>query len=331
MFGTFAQSFELCTQTLADTLVVRVHAHAFLLREEARILIGSSEKTLFRGGCAVKSKAEGASVILRGNGVWCGCYYLLAPKIGSIYTSGSVRPYLDYAVKPEWIMNMVQAEKMTFAAAMQQMSRCGKSFSRYMQDLQAWQAAREELQLADRVHRVQAHHRATNLAFKVYPEIEAWKASVWQPHLRRKKFLVIEGPSGMGKTEFIRQLAGPDCTLEISADGMTSPYLRNFISSKHKVIFWDECRVELIIAYRKLFQCPASWITLGVSPTGRDVYKVWLSDAAHVIASNRWQQDLAQLPNPADRRWVTENQVYLRVSAPMYIPSAEVAPAQAQL
>ena len=49
-----------------------------------------------------------------------------------------------------------------------------------------------------------------------------------QPHLRRKKFLVIEGPSGVGAKEFIKQLAGPERTLEISADGMTSPYLRNF-------------------------------------------------------------------------------------------------------
>ena len=98
-----------------------------------------------------------------------------------------------------------------------------------------------------------------------------------------KKILVIEGPVGVGKTEFIKQLGGPERTLGISADGMTSPYLRNFIPSKHKVIFWDECPVDLIIAYRKLFQSPASGITLGVSPTGRDVYRVWLNEAAHVI------------------------------------------------
>ena len=225
---------------------------------------------------------------------------------------------------------MVQAEKMTFAAAMQQMSMCGKSFTRCMQDLQAWQSAKEELQLADHVRQVQAHHTATNFAFKVYPEVEAWKGSVWQPHLRRKKFLVIEGPSGVGKTEFIKQIAGPEKTLEISADGMSSPYLRNFMPSKHKVIFWDECPVDLVIAYRKLFQCPASWITLGVSPTGRDVYRVWLNDAAHVIASNRWEDTLERLPNPADRNWLKENQVFLRVTDRMYVVHAECRAANEQ-
>ena len=319
----YAQSFELCTQTFAESLQVRVHAHAFLLREDARIQIHKKEKANFQGSAAVKSKSCGANSVLRGSGVWCGCYYLLSPKIGSIFRSGSVRPYLDFGVKPEWIFNMVQAEKMSFAAAMQQMSLCGKGFTRYMQDLKAWQSAKEELQLADHVRRVQAHHSASNFAFKVYPEVEAWKASVWQPHLRRKKFLVIEGPSGVGKTEFIKQLAGPERTLEISADGMTSPYLRNFIPSQHKIIFWDECRVELVIAYRKLFQCPASWITLGVSPTGRDVYKVWLNDAAHVIASNRWMEGLAKVQNQADRNWIMENQVFLHVAERMYIPNAD--------
>ena len=112
-------------------------------------------------------------------------------------------------------------------------------------------------------------------------------------------------------------------TLEISADGMTSPYLRNFIPSQPKIIFWDECRVDLVIAYRKLFQCPASWITLGVSPTGRDVYKVWLNDAAHVIASNRWVEGLRNLSNQADRSWIEENQVFLHVSERMYIPNQD--------
>ena len=315
----YTLSFELCTQTLACSLAVRVHAHAFLLREDGRMEIRKKERANFLGSAAVKSNSSGARAVLRGSGVWCGCFYVVAPKIGSIFTSGSVRPYLDFAVKPEWIMNMVQAEKMTFASAMQQMSKCGKSYTRNMQDLQAWQAAKAELELADHVRRVQAHHSATNYGFKVYPEVEAWKASVWQPHLRRKKILVIEGPSGVGKTEFIKQLAGPERTLEISADGMTSPYLRNFIASQHKVIFWDECVVDMVIAYRKLFQCPASWITLGVSPTGRDVYRVWLNDAAHVIASNRWQQGLDNLVNPADRSWIEENQVYLRVTERMYI------------
>ena len=315
----YAQSFEICTRTFAESKQVRVHAHAFLLREDSRIQIHNKEKVVFKGGAAVKAQSTGANSVLRGSGVWCGCYYLLAPKIGSILRTGSVRPYLDFGVKPEWILNMVQSEKMTFAAAMQQMSMCGKGYTRYMQDLKAWQAAKEELQLADHVRRVQAYHSATNYAFKTYPVVEEWKASVWQPQLRRKKFLVIEGPSGIGKTEFIKQLAGPERTLEISADGMTSPYLRNFIPSQHKVIFWDECQVDLVVAYRKLFQCPASWITLGVSPTGRDVYRVWLNDAAHVIASNRWMEGLWRLQNVADRQWIEENQMFLHVSERMYV------------
>ena len=128
---------------------------------------------------------------------------------------------------------------------------------------------------------------------------------------------------GGGKTEFIKQLGGPERTLETSADGTTSPYLRNFIPSKHKVICWDECPGDLIIAYRKLFRCPASGITRGVSPTGRDVYRVWLNEAAHVITAHRWEESLERWPNPVDRNWLKENQVFLRVTDRMYVPHQE--------
>ena len=51
---------------------------------------------------------------------------------------------------------------------------------------------------------------------------------------------------------------------------------------------------------------------------------VWLNEAAHVIASNRWEESLERWPNPADRNWLKENQVYyLRVTDRMYVPHQE--------
>ena len=140
---------------------------------------------------------------------------------------------------------------------------CGKSFTRCMQDLQAWQSAKEELQLADHVHRVQAHRSARTLPSRFTLK--------WRRGRLLCGNLIFGEKMSCDRTT---QCAWAGKNVEISADGMTSPYLRNFMPSKHKVIFWDECPVYLVSAYRKLFQCPASWITLGVSPTDRDVYSV---------------------------------------------------------
>ena len=48
---------------------------------------------------------------------------------------------------------------------------------------------------------------------------------------------------------------------------------------------------------------------MGHSATGTLVYKVWVSDALFVIATNRWAAALEELVKE-DREWLQANQVY---------------------
>ena len=56
---------------------------------------------------------------------------------------------------------------------------------------------------------------ATNYTWRSFPAIDSWLSAMQRPHQRRKSFLVLEGPSGLGKTEYVRSMVGPAATLEL--------------------------------------------------------------------------------------------------------------------
>ena len=137
---------------------------------------------------------------------------------------------------------------------------------------------------------------------------------------KKKKFLVLEGESGLGKTEFVKGLFGVENTLELNcANCGVHPDLRRSDVDRHQCVLFDEGTVAMVSANRKLFQAPASWVDMGHSPTGRDVYHVFLNDAVLVISSNRWSEQVNQLRLQSDRDWIEKNQVLVVVTGPMYL------------
>ena len=129
--------------------------------------------------------------------------------------------------------------------------------------------------------------------------------------------MVLEGKSGLGKTEFVRSLCGTARTLELNCAGIVTVNLRDFKPLEHKLIMWDEASPDLVLANRKLFQCPPCWIDLGHSATATLVYKVWVNDALFVVACNRWASALEDLAQE-DRDWLLANQLYVHVSQPLW-------------
>ena len=313
-----ATSMELCVDTLTEQSLVRVHGHGFFNREGAKMQLYHGDAAAFMGIAPHKSfKIAGTGI--RPNQANAGFYYLTAPKIGNVMQETTQRPYKDFQVNAEWITNMIQAEKMNFDDALREMVRCGKGFTRRIADLKAWQRAKEELALEDHVKAEAAYHRANNLGWKKFPVIDAWYERNMKPHMRRKEFLVVEGPSGLGKTEYIKALVGVEEVLELNADGMVKPDLHGFSAERHKLIFWDELNVQVIVENRKLFQCPPCFVNLGYSPTGRDMYKVFVNKCVMAIGSNSWSEQVSALPKASDRKWLTKNAVRIEVSEPMWL------------
>ena len=78
----------------------------------------------------------------------------------------------------------------------------------------------------------------------------------------------------------------------------------------------------MILANRKVFQAPATWIDLGHSPTGRDVYKVFLNESVLVVCSNGWSAQCESLKLQDDKDWLEKNSVLVVLHGPMYITDA---------
>ena len=310
-----AFSLEVCVDTLRDG-VVRIHSHLYLSSDTGKMKLARAQFATFKNSKPHKSHKV-AALNNRACSGFAGCYYILAPKIGVIWNHSNVCAYKDFGVSPEWISNMVQAEKMEFRDAIQEMTRCGKGYQRRVAELKAWQAGKNELILQARVDAERAYHAAHNKKFHSFPRIDAWLARNTQPHMRRKQILVLEGASGLGKTEYIKALVGHDFCLELNADGMVKPVLLGFDAMVHRLIFWDECSARLVLENRKLFQCPPTWIALGFSPTGKDVYNVWVNDAVMAIGSNSWTEQVNALKRRSDEAWLRANTVHVTVSEPM--------------
>jgi hypothetical protein len=252
-----------------------------------------------------------------------GTYYLVCPKKGKIRAESLRRPFGQFSVSPDWITTLVSSDKMTVADARLETIQAGRSLHRKLADLDLLQRCREELRLQARVSEVQRELAKRSLPSRVIPEIEAWKESALAPFQARKKFLVIEGPSGLGKTAYVRQLCGPEATLELNAAGSgTCPDLRQHNAALHKIILFDEGSPLMVLSNKKLFQCPACMVDLGHSPTGTHVYKVWVNDSALIIASNLWSAQVASLESKADREWLAANSIVVAVSEPMWAPPA---------
>jgi len=310
-------SAELCVESWVVRRTVRVHFHAYW-KSDSKIYVPNMQPIVFKGSCPNKSYTI-AGMHQRATTGWAGLYYVSCPKIGMICNECSAAAFTGYPVSGEWVFSLVQSRKMETTDARSELIKVGKGIVRKLADLDKIVQMQKEERVNARVVHVQAVIEASNLAFKKFPAIEVWRTEARRPYQRRKKFLVLEGPTGLGKTEYVKPLFGVARTLELNcANCGNYPNLRGHDPDVHDCVLFDEGTMGMVLSNRKLFQAPASWVDFGHSPTGRDVYRVFLGDSVIVISSNKWSEEYAKLTLESDRNWITENQVLVYVTGPMF-------------
>lgn len=314
----WAISQEICPDLWSEQGLVRIHIHMFLaLTTGSRMVMESPTLFVFQGCVPHRSCAIG-TMVQRSCSSSAGLYYCEAPKVGSLRSAACKRAHSGYSVSPEWIQGLLSTGKMTPAAARREFIASGRGLVRRLGDLDRLVREREALRLEARVAEIQAALSKTQARFKEVAAVTEWFRASTQPFLRRKKFLVLEGASGLGKTEYIRSLAGPSATLELNCAACAHPDLRAHNARLHRVVLFDEAQPVMVASNRKVFQAPAAWVDLGHSPTGRDVYRIFLADSVLVVASNSWNSQLRLLPAPEDRDWLRTNSVHVLVTEPLF-------------
>ena len=181
---------------------------------------------------------------------------------------------------------------------------------------------RLKLELAEMIASRDKVIDGTRNAFVDIAAVSAWVSDLSVPRDRRK-FLVLDGPSRMGKTAFACSLVPRGATLEVNCAGVEDPPLRAFSRARHRPILFDEAGTHMVLKNRRLFQAPNTVVTVGSSPTNALAYEIYLNDTLLVVASNCWETELAAMP-PQERSWLDANMVYVLVQKKLF---NEVSPA----
>ena len=86
------------------------------------------------------------------------------------------------------------------------------------------------------------------------PDVDAWEATFKEVQLRYT-FLVLDGPSKMGKTLFCRSrsLGSGGSLLEIDCAGADTPDLTHFEFGKHTMVCARRDSAEVVLHYKKFF------------------------------------------------------------------------------
>ena len=245
-------------------------------------------------------------------------YYLQAPKIGVLWSGGSLSPFRDYMVQGEWIMNLIQAGKMSYEQARVELIRSAKNLTRLSPCLDKWHHETKRLRLGQQIQEVQTRLAARRLPFRTIPAVSAWLDSMQQEQPRHK-FLVLNGASGLGKTQYATSLVGPGKALDLNCASCPEPDLRDFDPATHELILFDEASAKMVVAQKKLFQGPAVVVVLGCSGTNCHAYKVWVYGVRMVVSSNRWDVELQTMPS-SDADWLRSNSVFVQVTEQLWLP-----------
>jgi len=325
-----AYSLEVCTKSYETAVAVlqgqpgslspsvRVHAHVFL-RAAGRISARSAEHFRLFRSLPVKSSYGNRGRANSGQGL----YYVQCPKIGQVLSGGSLSPFQDYLVSGEWIMNLVQACKITYSSAREELIKSAKNLQRLLPGLEKWKKERDELQLQTQIAEVQAAIGKQKRPYKTVPAVVAWQQT-FNVMKMRYKFLVLEGPSSLGKTQFSSSLSPSGRFLEIDCAGSLEPDMRLYDALQHDTVLFDEGSCALVLRCKKLFQASASMVNLASSGTNCHAYRVWVYKKQLVISTNRWSVELQMLPG-ADRDWLVQNSVHVLVTEPLWLEEAPQA------
>ena len=313
-----AVCLEVCPDTWEEGRVLKLHMHAFLKSSGSDLRVRNLIPFAFSG---VKPNASltigGMPVATNGRSSWSGFFYCcISDKTGTLFSQATKVPFKGYLVQPNWILNLVQNKKLETDVAKALLVQCA-SASRHIKELELHEAHLEEEAVK---HAQEAASRLLQGSLKpqkTYPAVEIFKRQFDQA-IHRYKFLVLSGPSRVGKTAFARSLCDPGCeTLEINCASGAEPELRAYRLRKHGLILFDEIVASQVACQRKLFQAQSAPVQLGCSATNCHSYGVFVWRKKMVLASNNWESSLTLLSDP-DREWVDANSIVVSVMEPMW-------------
>jgi hypothetical protein len=308
-------ALEICPKSFAQN-VGRVHVHVYLKSNGGKVWMPSLASLRFQD-CLPHRTTELSTSRSRYTAGWAGFFYVKVPKKGLVLSGGSKDPFTGYPVQVNWVLTLVQAGKVSITDARKLVTRCVSGASRALAELAlVEQAAEKEATDRARLKALECLARSRQ-TWRVVPPVNLWRAQ-YETVRDRYKFLVLEGPSGVGKTVFARTLVeeGKE-VFELNCAGSCNFDLRQFRYQKHGLILFDEIHAGQVQGARKLFQAGVAPVQLGMSQTCMYAYEVFLHAIRLVCCSNAWTSSLAALPTD-QQDWLHVNSIHVYVDRQLW-------------
>ena len=315
-----AMSLEVCPETWTESSILRLHIHMFFKSSAEWLKFRPSPFFDFEGSSCVYSRditSLSSGSLARSKASWSGFFYCcLMDKKGTVFTLATKAPFSKFLVAPSWIMSLVQADKLSIKAARELLVRC-VSASRHVKELEQYEMELEKDAVKEAMAEAQILLSRQLKKQKLYEQVQAFM-SQFDVAQHRYKFLVLSGPSRVGKTAFARTLCekGKE-TLEINCASGVEPNLRAYRLRVHGLILFDEIVASQVAQQRKLFQAQSAPVQLGCSATNCHSYEVFVWRTKLVLASNNWHSSLATL-SVEDQEWINLNSIVLDVEDVMW-------------
>jgi hypothetical protein len=280
-----------------------------------------------------------------------GHYYCMAPKTSSVLSATtSALSAQPSGLRSGWIYALYADGKMTADTALAEVVRNRRDVGRVSAQIQEAERAASTLVLQRLMQEVQTRVCASAQPRRFVSLVEETFLSQFERFMDRRRFLVLTGPSGMGKTDYIRGLAADpfivqgirgrargqsaecgapsthvpfaagEALFEVAASGGGSqlPDLKGLNPMVHGWLLVDEGTPEMVLSNKRLFQGKSGFSVVGVSSTNCYALPVASWGVRIVIACNDWRERSAALAEP-EREWLTTNSIVVDVLEPLYI------------
>ena len=312
-----AVCMEVCPETYELQKALRLHIHLFLKSNGMPLRLKNMSRFEFEGCSTHVSTQIGGLSTTKGRSSWSGFFYCcIKEKRGTLFSEATKTPFTKFLVNPNWIMSLVQASKLPTSAAREFLVKCVNA-SRHVKELELHEQELEKKAVQEAMAEAERSLSQQIEKQKSYERVVIFLKQFQEP-LHRYKFLVLAGPSKVGKTAFARSLcdAGQE-VLEVNCASGDEPNLRAYRLRRHGLILFDEILAGQVAQQRKLFQAQSAPVQLGCSATNCHSYDVFVWRKKLVLASNNWHSSLSKL-SVADQAWVNSNSIVLNVEEAMW-------------
>ena len=195
----WACTMEVCGSTLAEKSQLKLHVHMYLRKSNAKVRWRTAAALTFEGSYPNRS-LHGQGRSIRATASMAACYCLQAPKVGVVHQASNTKPFIDYSVSGQWVFQLLQGRKMTFANGRSELVETGCCLVRRLADLKKWE---DEVRAADRQQAIQERQAwllAQMSPFVRLPVVERWLEKYSQGDQMRKPCLASGKRSTRGSS-----------------------------------------------------------------------------------------------------------------------------------